>query len=52
MNRSKYNNDIYSMYEEECLKLKKIEQENRNLKLENSNLKYELEYKIKVWKRR
>jgi len=47
MNRSKYNNDIYSMYEEECLKLKKIEQENRNLKLENSNLKYELEYKNK-----
>ena len=35
------------MYEEECLKLKKIEQENRNLKLENSILKYELEYKNK-----
>lgn len=45
MSRSKYNNDIYSMYEEECLKVKKLEEEKRELKLENENLKYELDYK-------
>lgn len=45
MSKNKYNNDIYAMYEEECLKNKKLEQEKRNLKLENTNLKYELDYK-------
>ena len=44
MSRSKYNNDIYSMYEEECLKNKILKQEQKDLKLENSNLKYELKY--------
>lgn len=45
MNRSKYNNDIYSMYEEECLKNEDLSKKLKYLKLENKNLKYELNYK-------
>lgn len=45
MNRSKYNNDIYSMYEEEYLKNEGLSKELKYIKLENKNLKYELNYK-------
>ena len=37
------NNDIYKMYEEEYL---------RNIKLENANLKYELEYKTNSFEKK
>lgn len=42
---SKYNNDIYAMYEEEQSKNVELEKRIKNLKLENDNLKYELKYK-------
>lgn len=44
MSRSKFNDDIYNMYEEECNKNKILSKELQNIKLENSNLKYELKY--------
>lgn len=43
--KNKFNNDIYSMYEEECLRNKDLSKEIKYLKLENKNLKYELNYK-------
>ncbi|MGN1330794.1 MAG: transposase [Clostridia bacterium] len=45
MSRNKYNNDIYSMYLEECSKNKDLTKELKYTKLENENLKYELNYK-------
>lgn len=45
MSKNNYNNDIYEMYEEECNKNILLSKENWNLRLENSNLKYELQYK-------
>ncbi len=44
MSRNKFNNDIYNMYEEECLKNKDLTKELEYTKLENKNLKYELKY--------
>ena len=44
MSRSKFNNDIYDMYEEEYNKNLILTKENKNLKLEISTLKYELKY--------
>lgn len=46
-----YNNDIYSMYEEECQKNLKLNNEQKSLKLENLNLKYELKYKNESFKK-
>ena len=43
----KYNNDIYSMYEEECNKNILLNKQINQYKLENNNLQYELNYKIK-----
>ena len=40
----KYNNDIYSMYEEQYNKNIKLSKENKKLKFEISNTKYELDY--------
>lgn len=45
MSKNKYNNDIYSMYEEECCKNKELLKVIKNLKLDIENLKYELDYK-------
>ena len=47
MTKYNYNNDIYSMYEEEYQKNLRLNNEQKSLKLENLNLKYELEYKSK-----
>ena len=44
MSRSKFNNDIYDMYEKEYDKNLILRKENKNLKLEISTLKYELKY--------
>ena len=44
MSRSKFNNDIYGMYEKEYNKNLILRKENKNLKLEISTLKYELKY--------
>lgn len=44
MSRSKFNNDIYDMYEKEYNKNLILRKENKNLKLEISTLKYELKY--------
>ncbi len=44
MSRSKFNNDIYDMYEEEYNKNIILTKENKSLKLEISTLKYELNY--------
>ena len=44
MSRSKYNNDIYDMYESEYNKNIDLTKENKNLKLEVSTLKYDLKY--------
>ena len=44
MKKYKYNNDIYSMYEEEYQKNIKLNCEQKSLKLEIFNLKYELDY--------
>ena len=44
MKKYKYNNDIYSMYEEEYQKNIKLNSEQKSLKLEIFNLKYELDY--------
>ena len=43
----KYDNDIYSMYEEECNKNILLNKQINQYKLENNNLQYELNYKIK-----
>ena len=43
----KYNNDIYLMYEEECNKNILLNKQINQYKLENNNLQYELNYKIK-----
>lgn len=43
--KKNYNDDIYIMYEEECKSNIKLNNEIKNLKLEISNLKYELKYK-------
>ena len=48
----KYNNEIYSMYEEEYQKNLKLTNEQKRLKLENLNLKYELEYKSKSFEKK
>lgn len=45
MNKNKYNNYIYTIYLEECLKNKDLTKELKYTKLENENLKYELNYK-------
>ncbi len=42
--RSNYNNEIYIMYEDECNKNSALSKEIKNLKLEKSNLCYELKY--------
>ena len=47
MTKYNYNNDIYSIYEEEYQKNLRLNNEQKSLKLENLNLKYELEYKSK-----
>ena len=44
MSRSKFNNDIYDIYEKEYNKNLILRKENKNLKLEISTLKYELKY--------
>ena len=44
MSRSKFNNDIYDMYEKEYNKNLILRKENKNLKLEILTLKYELKY--------
>ena len=44
MSKNKFNNDIYDMYEVECNKNRILEKENKTLKLDNSNLRYELDY--------
>lgn len=45
MSRNKYNNDIYSMYLEEYSKNKDLTKELKYTKIENENLKYELNCK-------
>lgn len=40
----KYNQNIYTMYEEESEKNTLLSKENSTLKLENTNLKYEFDY--------
>lgn len=47
MNMSKYNNDIYLMYEEESNKNNLLTKEIKRCKLEIDNLQYELSYKTK-----
>ena len=42
--RSNYNKEIYKMYENECNKNSALSKEIKNLKLEKSNLNYELKY--------
>lgn len=44
MSRSKFNNDTYLMYEEECNKNNSLNKKIKKYKLEISNLKYELDY--------
>ena len=44
MSKEKFINDIYAMFEAECNKNEILEKEIKSLKLENSNLKYELNY--------
>lgn len=44
MSRSKFNNDIYLMYEEEYNKNNLLNKEIKKYKLEISNLKYEIDY--------
>ena len=51
MKKYNYNNEIYLMYEEECQKNLKLINEQKSLRLENFNLKYELEYKSKSFEK-
>lgn len=52
MKKYKYNNDIYSMYEDEYQKNIKLNSEQKSLKLEIFNLKYELDYINKSFENR
>ena len=44
MSKYKINNDIYDMYEEDYNKNILLSKENKTLRLEIANLKYELDY--------
>ena len=52
MKKYNYNNEIYLMYEEEYQKNLKLINKQKSLRLENFNLKYELEYKSKSFEKK